>query len=545
MTATPAAGVLTVRATLEHAARQHGAREAIVMGELRLTHAEVLAQARRTAARLAALGVGRGTHVGLLMPNCIEYLLIFYGCALLGATAVHFNHRYRREDLAHVIPDSDVELLFVSAKGQEFADFDAMLRSIFPELAVAAPGATLSLAGAPRLQRLVRLHDAAAPDPWPPAAPRGQEPSAPPVPAIDPEDIALIMYTSGTTAHPKGCRLSHRALEWTGRALAKRFRMHAADRFWDPLPYFHMSTMLPLAACRAAGACFIGLERFEAGAAAREIAAERATILYPSFPTLTNELLAHPDFDPQAIGGHVRIVNNVGPPELLRRYHERLPSAVHVTAYGLTEAGGVVAYSELDDTAEQRLYTCGRPFDGVEIRIVDPDSGALRGPGEEGEIQILGPCNFSGYHRDPAKTRATLVDGGWVRSGDRGALEPGGRILYRGRLKDMLKVGGENVAAVEIESHLCTHPAIKMAQVVGVPDERLDEVGAAFLELHPGAAITPAEVVRHCLGRIASYKIPRYVYVVDEWPMSATKIQKFRLRERVQRADRLRLEDYR
>jgi fatty-acyl-CoA synthase len=543
MTAALADGPLTVTATLEHAARQHGARDAIVMGQLRLTHADVLAEARRTAGRLAAQGVGRGTHVGLLMPNCIEYLLIFYGCALLGATAVHFNHRYRREDLAHVIPDSDVELLFVSARGQEFADFDAMLRGIFPELAAAAPGAPLALAGAPRLKRLVRLHDAAATDPWPPAP--ALAPGAVVHAALDPEDIALIMYTSGTTAHPKGCRLSHRALEWTGRALARRFQMSANDRFWDPLPFFHMSTMLPLAACRAAGACFIGLERFEAGAAAREIAAERATILYPSFPTLTNELFAHPDFDAAALRDQVRIVNNVGPPDLLRRYHERLPAAVHVTAYGLTEAGGVVAYSELDDTLEQRLYTCGRPFDGVDIRMVDPATGAVRGAGEEGEIQIRGACNFSGYHRDPDKTRATLVDGGWVRSGDRGALEPGGRILYRGRLKDMLKVGGENVAAVEIESHLCTHPAIKMAQVVGVPDERLDEVGAAFLELQPGASITRDEVVRHCLGRIASYKIPRYVYVVDEWPMSATKIQKFRLRERVQRADRLRLEDYR
>jgi fatty-acyl-CoA synthase len=305
-----------------------------------------------------------------------------------------------------------------------------------------------------------------------------------------------------------------------------------------------MSTMLPLAACRASGAAFIGNAHFEAGAAAREIVAERATILYPSFPTLTNALFEHPAFTPTALD-HVRIVNNVGPPDLLRRYAALLPRATHVSAYGLTEAGGVISFNDLDDTPDQLAETCGAPFAGIEVRIVDPETLTPLPAGERGEILIRGPTLFSGYYRDEQKTREVVTADGWLRSGDLGALGDGGRIRYLGRLKDMLKVGGENVAAVEIESHLCTHPAIMAAQVIGVPDDRLQEVPAAFVELHAGATLAPHDVIRHCVGRIAGFKVPRYVYFVDGWPLSATKIQKFRLRERVREADRIDLTQFR
>jgi fatty-acyl-CoA synthase len=312
--------------------------------------------------------------------------------------------------------------------------------------------------------------------------------------------------------------------------------MGSADRFWDPLPFFHMSTMLPLAACRAAASTFIAQEHFEPGASLREISEQRATILYPSFPTLANALFEHPDFAARRFE-HVRIVNNVGPPDLLRRYAALLPQATHVTAYGLTEAGGVIAFNDLDDTPTQLAETSGRPFDGVEVRIADPDTHAPLPDGEPGEILIRGPTLFSGYYKDAEKTDSTIVADGWLRSGDLGALAEGGRIRYLGRIKDMLKVGGENVAAIEIESYLCTHPSIKVAQVIGVEDARLQEVPAAFVELRDDARLSAREVIRYCVGRIASFKVPRYVYFVTDWPMSATKIQKFRLRERVDPAD--------
>jgi fatty-acyl-CoA synthase len=529
---------LTVARTLEAAASANPDGIAIVIGDARFTNCEVLSIGGQYARALRALGLATGDHVGILMPNCIEYLWLFYGCALTGLHPVQLNARYRSEDLRYVIADSDMRVLFASARQREFADYEAMLRSLYPELAGWRGKDALRIQEAPRLERVFLFHEARSE--WPDE--RGflaAADAAGPAPVnTDPERIALVMYTSGTTAHPKACLLSHRALEYAGQGLARRFRMTANDRFWDPLPFFHMSTMLPLAACRTVAATFIGVEHFEAGAALREIEAERATILYPSFPTIMNALLAHPGFD-AARCADVRIVNNVGPPDLLRRYAAALPKATHVSAYGLTEAGGVIAFNDLDDSADQLAETCGQPFDGVEVRVVDPETLERVPDGEAGEIQIRGPTLFSGYHNDPQKTRSVLTADGWLRSGDLGALVHGGRIRYLGRIKDMLKVGGENVAAIEIESHLCTHPSVKVAQVIAAPDDRLQEVPAAFVELHAGAQVTAEELVRHCIGRIASFKVPRFVYFVTDWPMSATKIQKFRLRERIDTADRI------
>ena len=529
---------LTIGHTLREAAARYAQREAIIIGPHRLNYAEVLERARNTAASLTGVGIRPGDHIGILMPNCLEYLLLFYGCALIGARPVHLNARYKVDDLRYVIADSDMKVLFTSAKQREFADYASMLRQLYPELGTAVRGEGLQLSAAPKLGAIYYFH-AGADNPW--LGEREFAAAAAGVEIVeqkDPEQIGLIMYTSGTTANPKACLLSHRAVELAGRGLADRWHMSENDRFWDPLPFFHMSTMLPMSACRASGATFIAVEHFEPGPSAREIRAERATILFPSFPTLTNALFSDPEFRAEELG-QVRVVNNVGPPDLLRRFAAALPRAAHVSAYGLTEAGGVIAFNSPDDTPEQRAETCGAPFDGIDVKIVDPETLETRAEGESGEILIRGPTLFSGYHNDPERTRAVTAPGGWLRSGDLGALAPGGRIRYLGRIKDMLKVGGENVAAIEIESYLCTHPAIKVAQVVSAADDRLAEVPAAFVELHPGASVTSEEIVRFCIGRIASFKIPRYVYVVTEWPMSATKIQKFRLRELIRVQDRL------
>ena len=530
--------VLTVAATLTRAAHAFDAREAIVMGSQRLTHADVLLHAQRYARALAGQGIGAGDHVGILMPNCLEYLLLFYGCALIGARPVHFNARYKRDELRYVIADSDVQLLFTSALQREHTDIGAMLTDIYPSLLTWSHGQSLRLDAAPLLRSVFQFHGDTGRH-WPDEQYffAGAAAEDPPENA-DPEQIGLIMYTSGTTAHPKACLLSHRSLEASGRAMLQRWNIDAEDRLWDPLPFFHMSTMLPLAACRAAGATFIADAHFEPGAALDEIVLERATILFPAFSTLTNELFGHARFDATKLA-KVRVVNNVGPPELLQRFAALLPTATHVSAYGLTEAGGVAAFHELTDTAEQRAETCGRPFECVQVRVVDPETLEVLPAETRGELQVRGPTLFSGYYKDAAKTRATLLPDGWLRTGDLGALTAEGRIRYLGRIKDMLKVGGENVAAIEIEGHLCTHPAIKAAQVIGAPDDRLQEVAAAFIELHPGAQLTAEAVVRHCIGRIASYKIPRYVVFVTQWPMSATKIQKFQLRNQLAGAVRL------
>jgi acyl-CoA synthetase (AMP-forming)/AMP-acid ligase II len=271
------------------------------------------------------------------------------------------------------------------------------------------------------------------------------------------------------------------------------------------------------------------MTRVEAGAALAMMARERATIAFPAFPTITNELINHPSFATTDLS-RLRRINNVAPEEMLRRFQDAFPQAVQTGAYGLTEAGGVIAYNHPDESLDERIHTCGVPFPGIEVRITDPDSGEEVATGARGELWIRGYCVFNGYYKSPEKN-AECFDGDWFRTGDLCSVTERGAVCFHGRLKDMLKVGGENVAALEIESFLAKHPAVALAQVVGRPDDRLQEVPVAFIELKPGAVADEQTLIAHCKGELAGFKVPRAVYFVDEWPMSSTKVQKFKLLE--------------
>jgi acyl-CoA synthetase (AMP-forming)/AMP-acid ligase II len=230
----------------------------------------------------------------------------------------------------------------------------------------------------------------------------------------------------------------------------------------------------------------------------------------------------------------VRGILETGPASYLQSVESTFPRAKVLSSYGLTEAGGVVSYSHLEDSFALRTETCGRPFPGMRVRIVDPVTGQERAPGDVGEIRVTGPGMFEGYLNDPEHTRERTDEQGYLRTGDLGTVDAEGRISYVGRLKDMLKVGGENVAVAEIEAHLQTHPAVKLAAVVGLSDERLQQVPVAFVELVPGAEVTAEALIAWCRDELASFKVPRHVRFVTEWPMSTTKIQKCTLRVEIE-----------
>ena len=230
---------------------------------------------------------------------------------------------------------------------------------------------------------------------------------------------------------------------------------------------------------------------------------------------------------------HVRYVLDCSPPELIREVEEKIGAPV-VTMFGMTESSGGITWSAPDDPYEKRMETGGLPLRGTQVRVVDPETDEDLPFGGRGEILVRGPGLFERYLNDPEKTEEAMR-GGWFHTGDLGKLDPDGRLTFLGRLKDMLKVGGENVAAVEIEAHLGTHPDALVVQVVGVPDPKYLEVPAAFVERVPGRTPTEEELLEHCRGKIASFKVPRYIRFVEEWPMSGTKIQKFRLREELMR----------
>jgi fatty-acyl-CoA synthase len=259
----------------------------------------------------------------------------------------------------------------------------------------------------------------------------------------------------------------------------------------------------------------------------------RPTVFYPLFPTITLALTDHPRFARAKLES-IRAVFSVATANVQRKIQAAFPRASLFSAYGMTETCGTVTFNLPGDDEQQRMTTCGSPLPGWELKIVDPETRRDLAAGARGEIAVKGVGLFKGYYNDPALTARQRTPDGFFLTGDIGALDDGGRLSFFGRLKDQLKVGGENVSALEVESFLATHPAIKLAQVVGIPDARYGEVPVAFVEPKGGHEVTEEDVIAFCIGKVARFKIPRHVRVVHEWPMSATKILKYRLRERIE-----------
>lgn len=508
---------------LVKSAAREGANPLLIFPENRISYQDMLDKAYERACALRAAGLGHGSHVGILMANCIEYMEYLFAIQLIGGMAVPINARYKSPELAYVLENADVDLVVTHDAISEYANFGQLILDAINETR------------GPRLKHLVMIGaDAAGFVNDRDFLEAGQSVSRDEIDdlrrGVSVRAPAIMMYTSGTTAHPKGCPLNHEVLVRNGINMNRsRFFLNPDDRFWSPLPMFHMASILPLMCCMDAGAALLSMRHVEPGESLRMMEREKATVAFPSFPTITMDLINHPDFSTTDLS-QLKRVNNVAPPEVLRNFQDAFPQAVQTGAYGLTEAGGVIAYNHPDEPLETRLNTCGKPMPGLQARIVNPDTLEELPAGERGEILLKGYCVFDGYYKAPEKNAESFVDG-WFRTGDLCAIDAEGYIEFHGRIKDMLKVGGENVAAIEIESLLATHPAVNLAQVIGVPDDRLFEVACAWIELHEGAACTEQELIDYCHGKIASFKIPRYVRFVTEWPMSSTKVQKYVLRD--------------
>lgn len=530
---------LTLPRLIEQAVREHPDNDCIVFPTVRQTYREVYASATEVARALTALGIGPGDAVGTLMPNCLDFVHVMLGTSMVGALFVPVNARLAPRELAYVVADSGMAVLVTTDAVDEHVDYVARLYEAFPELAAGEQGHTPATAGAAGLRHAVLMGTRTAPgfEDRSTFLARGRAVSPESVReaaalTVTPETLYIMMYTSGTTAEPKGCPLTHEAVVRLGRALGdEAFGLTADDRMWNPLPMFHVSAQAPMVSVFAAGAAWVSMTHFDPDSALDQIERERATVLYPAYPTLTAPLLNHPRYRPDTFR-RARAMLTVGPPDLLRTYQEKLPYTSHVSCYGSTETGGVAIMGRLDDPPEER-FTSGKPFSGVQAQVRDPATDEVQPAGATGLLHIRGFNLFQGYRNDPQKTAASFDADGWFCTGDLASIDAAGNLTFRGRIKDMLKVGGENVGCLEVEAYLTTHPAIQLACVVGVPDPRYDEVPAAFVELLPGADLTADEVLEYCRRGLAKYKVPRHVRFTADWPMSATKIQKFRLRDRL------------
>ena len=478
-------------------------RDALVFTDDRLTYSELLSRSQRRARELAGLGVRRGDHVGVLMPNAPAIIELLIAAGMVGATLVPINTRFRSRELAHVISESELRVLFTTDVIDEHVNFTALLHEALPGLADSADPGALALPGTPELRAVVLVGERGAPGLLSGAQLRERAAMVDPPGGRDsarPDDIALLLYTSGTTAHPKGCMLTHRGILLDASGIAGRFAIPEGERWWDPLPMFHAGALMLMTGCFAAGATFISMPRFDLDEAFDLIESERPSVLYPLFPTITTTLMHDPRFRALDRSGW-RVVVNVGPEDMQRAIQAAYEPATLMSAYGITELCGTVVFTELDDPLDVRVRTCGRPLPGFELKVIDPGSGAERAANERGELIGRGPSRFVGYYRNEEQTRLTIDANGYVHTGDLCSIGDDGRVSFHGRIKDMLKVGGENVSAVEIESFIGTHPAVKLVQVVGIPDQRLAEVPAAFVELAPGARATEAEIIAFCRVR--------------------------------------------
>jgi acyl-CoA synthetase (AMP-forming)/AMP-acid ligase II len=530
---------------LIRSATEHPDRAALVFPQQQATYAEVLSGARRIARGLIALGVRRGEHVALLAPNGFEYVEAFFAVSMIGGVVVPLNARHRAEELGHVIDNGDVVALLATDIECQHSDLAGALRAGLPSLAGSTDPTRLELAEAPRLRTAVLLAGESSPG----FLPRSRlDELADTVGHAEVDrrrarvrlrDVGAIMYTSGTTANPKGCVLTHEAMT-RGPVERARLRLGTGGRdvTWSPGPLFHIGTLAPFLGVIGSAGTFVTDVHFEPSRALDLLADERVTVAFPWFPALLQPLLDHPGFDASTLSS-LRSLFLIGPGVLLERVQALLPDCELVAACGMTEAAGIYAISDPEDDVELRARAQGQACSGMEIRIVDVDTGADVGPGVIGEILVRGYSVMEGYYQDPARTTDALDADGWLHTGDLYSFTPEGQVAFHGRLKDMLKVGGENVAAVEIESFLARHPAVECVEVVGRPDDRLDEVPVAFVEVKAGATLAESDVLEFCAGRIARYKIPRSVYFLSahEWPRSATKINKNELRKRVAQSE--------
>jgi len=509
--------------------------DALVFPEQRVSYGELAQASTAVASALIDAGIGHGDHIGVLSLNSREVIEVLFGASMCGAVTVLLNARYRADEIRYAINNADIQLLFIDARQ---TDIETSLNNAFPALATQNHESPLCIAEAPLLRSVIQVGgNNALANSYHSFLRRANANGVDLVETRRSEialrQTALMMYTSGTTARPKGCPLTHEAVVRNSGAMSDRLAITANDRMWDPLPMFHMAAILPMLSILHKGGAYITDRYFNVERAMDQLMDERISIMYPAFPAIMTDVLAHPRFDASALT-NLRLVNNVAPEDTLKANMQALPQAVHISAYGMTEAAGISCHGSIDESDELRSRTCGRAYPGVQLRVVDPDSGQPCSPGQPGEMRIRGYSVLDGYYKLPEATAAAFDDDGWFRTGDICAIDERGLVSFHGRLKDMLKIGGENVSPLEIESWLMRHPDVVMAQVVAAPDPRLEQVVAAFIELKPESQTGEQDILDYCDGEIASFKIPRHIRFVQTWPMSATKIQKSSLREQIE-----------
>jgi fatty-acyl-CoA synthase len=488
--------------------------------DVRLTYAQLDAAVDEVARGLLAYGIEKGDRVGIWSPNAAEWVLVQYATARVGAILVNLNPAYRTHEVGYALAQSGCRML-VAAQAFRTSDYTAMVAEVRPTLDA--------------LERVVFLGSAdwdellAAADSVEPAtlADRSAE--------LQFDDPINIQYTSGTTGFPKGATLSHHNILNNGYFVGEGCNYNEQDRVCIPVPFYHCFGMVMgnLGCTSHGSAMVIPAPAFDAEATLRTIQDERCTSLY-GVPTMFIAQLAHPDFhrfDLSSLRTGI-MAGSPCPVEVMKQCVSAMHMDEVTICYGMTETSPVSTQTGADDSLDKRVSTVGRVHPHVEVKVVDPDTGRVVPRGQSGELCTRGYSVMLGYWNEPEKTADAIDAARWMHTGDLATMDADGYLNIVGRIKDMIIRGGENVYPREIEEFLYTHPDIVDVQVIGVPDERYGEEIMAWVTVRGGAEVTTESIRAFCEGRIAHFKIPRYVQVVDEFPMTVTgKVQKYKMRE--------------
>ena len=487
----------------------------------RWTYAELQRDVDALALGLLDAGVEKGDRVGIWAPNMAEWTLTQYATAKIGAVLVNINPAYRTHELEYVLKQAGISLL-VAAREFKTSDYAGMISAVrgnCPELR------KVVLIGSPEWDALLETG-------------RGGEAAllAEKQGALSPDEPINIQYTSGTTGFPKGATLSHHNILNNGYFVGRISGYTPEDRVCIPVPFYHCFGMvMGNLACTSNGATMvIPAQGFDPTATLDAVAKERCTSLY-GVPTMFISELNHPDFESYDLSS-LRTGIMAGSPcpvEVMKQVVSRMGMEEVTICYGMTETSPVSMQTRADDSLELRVSTVGRVHPHLEVKIVDPDTGLTVPRGEPGELCTRGYSVMLGYWNEPERTTKAIDADGWIHSGDLAVMDEDGFVAITGRIKDMVIRGGENIYPREIEEFLYTHPDILDAQVIGVPDTKYGEELMVWLRLREGAPDLDAESLRaYCAGKLAHYKIPRYVHVVDEFPMTVTgKVRKVEMRE--------------
>jgi fatty-acyl-CoA synthase len=531
---------LTIGGLLDDIARRYPDRDALVYNDrgIRYSWREFNEVCRQVAKGLLGLGVKKGDNVAIWAYNVPEWVILSFASAKIGAILVTVNTAYKSAELEYLLNQSDSTSLFM-VKSWKDTDYVETLNQVVPELVSAPPG-TLSTAKLPFLKNVVFIGE---------ETPAGMlnfrqivemgngfsdAELAAVESTLDRHDVINMQYTSGTTGFPKGVMLTHHNLINNGFQIGECMKFTEKDRLCIPVPFFHcFGSVLGVMASVSHGTAMVPVELFDPLKVLQTIAQEKCTAVH-GVPTMFIAELEHPEFsqfDLSSLRTGI-MAGSVCPTEVMKRVVNDMNMSEITIVFGQTESSPGITQSRTDDPLELRVATVGRALPGAEVKIVDFESGATLPPGKQGELCARGYMVMRGYYKMPEET-AKVIDGdGWLHTGDLAVMDENGYCKITGRIKQMIIRGGENIYPKEIEEYLYTHPKISDVQIYGVPDRKYGEQVMAAVILKKGVEMTEEEVRDFCKGKIANYKIPKYVKFVEGYPMTASgKIQKFKLRD--------------